>query len=128
MRYSVIGTTDERNQCDCCGRSDLKRVVAMDDHEAGIVVYFGTTCAAKMARVPVKVLRGMVSAEEERQRKAEQAERARRDAEKSAAWDAHLIRMTGGIMDWQGKPDRFAMIEALGGYRAARAGFSWSAA
>ncbi len=42
----VVGTTDERDTCDCCGKTDLKRVVVLldDDNE---FVFFGTTCADK---------------------------------------------------------------------------------
>lgn len=44
--YTVIGTTDENTTCDCCGKSNLKMTVVLRD-EAGEVVFFGRSCAAK---------------------------------------------------------------------------------
>lgn len=49
--YKVKGITDERTDCDCCGKQNLKCTVALipldaDGNEAGDVVYFGRQCAA----------------------------------------------------------------------------------
>ena len=44
--YRLVGVTDERDSCDCCGRTNLKRVVVLhdgDDH-----VFIGPHCAAKL--------------------------------------------------------------------------------
>lgn len=43
--FKVLGITDERSVCDCCGKSDLKRVVAIQNEETSVVGYYGTTCA-----------------------------------------------------------------------------------
>lgn len=50
--YLVLGITDERCECECCGRKNLKCTVALDrcDSEGnatGNVVYFGRDCASK---------------------------------------------------------------------------------
>jgi hypothetical protein len=50
-RYRMVGITDERDSCDCCGRTNLKRVVVLhdgDDH-----LFFGSHCAAKLLGKPV---------------------------------------------------------------------------
>ena len=44
-KYTVLGMTDERTSCDCCGKINLKKTVAMNDNETGTVVYFGVVCA-----------------------------------------------------------------------------------
>jgi ribosome-binding protein aMBF1 (putative translation factor) len=40
----ILGITDERTECECCGKTGLKRTVALDAD--GVVVYFGSDCAA----------------------------------------------------------------------------------
>lgn len=45
----VLGITDERTTCDCCGKSNLKRTVALE-LENGQTVYYGTTCAMNAFR------------------------------------------------------------------------------
>jgi len=45
-RFRILGITDERTECDCCGRVGLKRTVALEPAEGGDVRYFGTSCAA----------------------------------------------------------------------------------
>jgi hypothetical protein len=52
-RYTYLGTTDEVDACDCCGKGDLKVTVAIHDDEQGDTLYFGTTCAARALRVKV---------------------------------------------------------------------------
>jgi hypothetical protein len=44
--FEAIAITDERTDCDCCGKSGLKRTVVLKD-ENGEFVFFGTTCAAR---------------------------------------------------------------------------------
>lgn len=41
----VLGVTDDRCICECCGKQGLKRVVALDID--GIVAYYGVDCAAR---------------------------------------------------------------------------------
>ena len=54
MKYTVLGITDERTSCDCCGRIDLKKTVAMNDNETGEIVYFGTSCATSSKKYTSK--------------------------------------------------------------------------
>lgn len=46
----VLGITEQVNTCDCCGKSDLKRTVAIMDMETQEINYYGTTCAAKVEK------------------------------------------------------------------------------
>ncbi|MCX5206104.1 hypothetical protein OG897_32420 [Streptomyces sp. NBC_00237] len=54
-RWVIKGVTDDCTTCDCCGRSNLKRTVALipldeDGNEDGDAVYYGTACAAMAMR------------------------------------------------------------------------------
>jgi hypothetical protein len=40
----ILGICDDRTDCECCGKSNLKRTVALDFD--GGVRYYGTDCAA----------------------------------------------------------------------------------
>lgn len=44
--YTILGTTADTTNCDCCGKANLKMTVALRDSE-GEVVYFGRACAAR---------------------------------------------------------------------------------
>lgn len=43
--YTVLGVNSEADNCECCGKIDLKRVVWFRNNETGEVKHFGTTCA-----------------------------------------------------------------------------------
>jgi hypothetical protein len=45
----ILGTSNDRTECDCCGRNNLKRTVALDFD--GDVRYYGVDCAAAATRV-----------------------------------------------------------------------------
>jgi hypothetical protein len=123
LRYTIQGITDERNECDCCGRTNLKNTVALTDNESGETVYFGVTCAARARGQSAREINQAVRDAEARAAKAaDDLARARH-----AKWVAHLTKVTNdgrGIADYSGKPDVRAMIEAAGGIAAARAGFA----
>lgn len=42
----LLGITDSVNECDCCGKTDLKCTVAFETTDLQIV-YFGRVCATK---------------------------------------------------------------------------------
>ena len=48
LKFKVLGITDE-GVCGCCGKTNLKRTVAMET-ESGDVVHYGTDCASKAMR------------------------------------------------------------------------------
>lgn len=41
----VLGYTTDFNQCECCGKSNLKGTVSILDLNSEVVLHFGTTCA-----------------------------------------------------------------------------------
>lgn len=51
--FRIIGYTDFRNECDCCGKTDLKGTYVMAD-EFDNELYFGVTCGAKVAGISTK--------------------------------------------------------------------------
>ncbi len=51
-RFSVLGISDSRTTCDCCGKTNLKRTVALQQLADGSTVYYGTQCAADAMRMP----------------------------------------------------------------------------
>jgi hypothetical protein len=50
MRFQVIGINDKASFCECCGKSNLQRVVWILDNETGEEKHFGTVCALKPAK------------------------------------------------------------------------------
>jgi hypothetical protein len=44
--YKTLAIVDDVHSCDCCGKSNLKSTVAMED-ESGEIVYFGKVCATR---------------------------------------------------------------------------------
>ena len=52
-KFRMVGITDDANECSCCGRQDLKRVVWMvpldpDGNPEGEAAPYGTSCAATL--------------------------------------------------------------------------------
>ena len=45
-KYTVVAINDDTDTCECCGRSNLKRVVWLRNSE-GFETAFGTTCASR---------------------------------------------------------------------------------
>ena len=115
--YHYLGTTDERDTCDSCGRTNLKRTVALQP-PAGPAVFFGTSCAARSLRIPARDVRVQIRATLKAEKAAAMAARSAvhraaadaRAAEWRAFLDAHAP--AGHIAD---------QIAHLGGYAAARA-------
>lgn len=44
-KIKVIGITTDFNECDCCGKKDLKKTVAILDLDTSSTLHFGTSCA-----------------------------------------------------------------------------------
>jgi hypothetical protein len=44
---TALHIDDSVNTCDCCGRTDLKATVLMQDNETGAMLNFGRVCAAR---------------------------------------------------------------------------------
>lgn len=83
--HTIIGSTDERTECECCGRTGLKRTIVIRETTAdeSRVVYYGTECAARAAgRTAAGIRREALAADRET---AREVERARLIAEHEAA-------------------------------------------
>lgn len=50
LRFKVMGVNDDADDCACCGRTGLKRVVWIQDLETSEIRHYGTTCAANPAK------------------------------------------------------------------------------
>jgi hypothetical protein len=121
-RYIIEGVTDERDSCDCCGKTNLKRTVVLRTPD-GEHVYFGTSCAARAMKTTVKAVRQGITSANRKKAEATRKARAAQSQKELARWTRHLVQRTGGIKDYRGQWDVFAMIERLGGYAAAKKGY-----
>lgn len=55
MAFKILGITDEKTECECCGKTNLKCTVALDcvdaeGNETGSITYYGRDCASKAIR------------------------------------------------------------------------------
>jgi hypothetical protein len=117
VRY--LGTTDEVDVCDCCGKTGLKSTVALSIDE-GEPVYYGVTCAARAIGRGVAEVRRETKRADDAKAAEEAAKRAAEHKAFMARWEAFLVAAA---------PDAkcvFTRIEALGGMRKARELFAAS--
>ena len=120
-KFEFLGTTDEHTSCDCCGKKNLKSTVAIRNLDIGEDVFFGVTCAARALKMQVaEVRKGAAVADRAKMERQYAARRAAAEVE-AARWKAFLVRTTGGVRDWTGEFCTGAMIQAAGGFTAARA-------
>jgi len=57
--FKIIGFTDSVNECDCCGKTELKGTYCMES-ENGDEFYFGSVCGARAAGITTKTLSSTV--------------------------------------------------------------------
>lgn len=137
-RFTYLGTSDEVDACDCCGKSDLKRTVAIQDNDSGETLYFGTTCAARALKQTVKEVKAGTAVADRAKAEAEQARRRAASAAYEKEWHAYLadtgalVRETYGPREWVGdnvtgryqyQINVYETLQRLGGMKAAREGF-----
>lgn len=110
---TFLGTCDEVNACDCCGRKNLKSTVALSIN-GGDPVYYGVTCAAQALSMGAKDVRAATRKADDEKAAKERAEReAQRQAEQQPWFD---------FLAAHGRGDNtFTRIESLGGFQTARA-------
>lgn len=46
-KIKVLGYSTDFNQCECCGKQNLKGTVNILDLDSGVTLHFGSTCAVK---------------------------------------------------------------------------------
>jgi hypothetical protein len=120
----ILGTTDEVNTCDCCGRTDLKDTVALEDDQTGAILYYGCVCAAKKQNVPSKQIKSEAKKADDIRRKAAQAEKNRLDEIEDSRYQAFIDnkvagqRVTPDVFTGRvtGKENRFNQLQFLGGF------------
>lgn len=49
-QYRILGIADDINACDCCGKQNLKKTVAIENCETGEIGHFGTSCAMQPSK------------------------------------------------------------------------------
>ena len=49
-KFKVLAVNDDRDFCECCGKTGLKKVVWIENTETGVIQHFGTSCAAAPAK------------------------------------------------------------------------------
>ena len=49
-QFKILGICDNMNSCDCCGKTDLQKTVAIENCETGSIGYFGTSCAMQPSK------------------------------------------------------------------------------
>lgn len=79
IQYRIKGTSNDVTNCDCCGRDQLRRTVALAvldaDRNETETVYYGTSCAARaMAITSRKVTQQAGAADMHRASAARHAE------------------------------------------------------
>lgn len=84
----MLGTSDEVLQCECCGKTDLKRTVVIAMDQDSEPVYFGSDCAARTLRY-----RGIEIKAPKIQRIAEQVEISKSAIARHASDAARLEEM-----------------------------------
>lgn len=70
-----LGITDDSTVCDCCGRRDLAKTIMITYCEDGAlaptdILYYGSSCAARVLSTPVKKVRGYALAADTKRRNA----------------------------------------------------------
>jgi hypothetical protein len=123
-KFEYLGTTDEVTTCDCCGKSNLKKTVVIRDFEGSEELYYGVTCAAKALNVGIKEVKAGTAAADKAKEEAARQVKEEADRARTERWHAHLVARAGAMHDFGGKLDVFAMIQKLGGFKAAQAGFA----
>lgn len=92
----VLGISDEVTGCECCGRTDLKKTVAIGSGE-GDVRYFGTECAARALGTSKKQVEKDVRSAARHAAEEATRERNRRYNEDWARYDAWKLATFGDI-------------------------------
>lgn len=95
--FKILGITDERTECECCGRDGLKKTVALD--KDGVVVYFGTECAAKATGRSVKDVEKDIRSAAKLAREEASREANRRSNVAAAAYDSWKLATFGDTSD-----------------------------
>lgn len=53
-RFNVMGVSEDRTTCDCCGKQNLKRTVCLRRESDGEDLFYGVNCAADALKLRKK--------------------------------------------------------------------------
>lgn len=67
--FNILGTDDSVNTCDCCGKTNLKFTVVVEN-ESGEILHYGCVCATRHTKYTNKEIKQKIN-EVEEQAKAE---------------------------------------------------------
>lgn len=88
LKFRVLGITDERTSCDCCGKTPLKSTTAVEMLDTGEIQYFGSTCVTRNTGMTAKQIKDELAAAERAKLEVARAEYATHPAR--AAMDARI--------------------------------------
>lgn len=63
-RYKYLGTNDHKNECNLCGKKDLKKVIWLEDTEEDFISHYGVSCGAKLKAQSTKEFREWMKEEQ----------------------------------------------------------------
>lgn len=86
--YKAIGTDDAVNTCDCCGKTNLKATVVMEDLSTGALVHFGSVCATRHGGRSLGAIHSEIDARQMAIKNA--VEKALRESAEGRAYEAAL--------------------------------------
>jgi hypothetical protein len=115
MTTAILGISDSVTTCECCGRTNLKKTVAVS-FDSNAPVYYGTECAARATGRKAKDVTVAAKVADDARAADARLESEKKAAAEDARWDAFLAAKAPGL-------SRFAAIQALGGFAAARAAY-----
>lgn len=104
QRYRILGTNQDQDSCECCGKTGLKKVVWLSELDAdgnttGKPLAVGCNCAAKLARIPTGRVERLATDADETARKAELAKVHEVGFDRSVCtWIIEAVGNNGGTM------------------------------
>lgn len=111
----ILGINDEVTVCECCGRTNLKKTVALDDGSQ--VVRYGTECAARALKWSLSQTKRELARVEKEREGAEASRRAAEASRETARWESWLKTTCPAASSTSDA------IRSLGGFKAAREAF-----
>lgn len=108
-RYKVLGVSDDESTCTRCGKSNLKRVVYLQDTVTGERVHYGVDCAADAMRIPAERVMARAKA-------ADAEHRSTADREHFRRWLGANAPAVGAPTDQSGYDRASRVIARKNGY------------
>ena len=101
--FKVKGINDDCDDCECCGKTGLKRVVWIENVETGDIQHFGTSCATNPAKA-FNLKREIAKAVRDFDTAAKAEKQAQRNAAITAACKLACETFTGAMRQGRFNP------------------------